>query len=472
VREFLLLGPFEAPVAVPGGKPKALLARLLLDAGRPVSTESLVESLWDDPPASAGKLLQAHVSALRKTLGPDAIATEGGGYALRDAGSDLARFEDMSGRAVEEKEPRHRAGLLREALKLWRGEPLAEFRREPFAAAAVARLEEVRLHALVRRIDAELELGLHEQLASELRGLVDREPLREQLRARLMLALYRSGRQADALDVYRDGRRLMVDRLGIEPGRELQGLERAILRQDPALDSARADERRGPIVCVGCAPLSLVGPLERELVLVELTGGGTLGDAARRLDALRGPGIRTAAFTSDDPAADAVRLATEQEAELLVVVSDPPVGAPCDVALVREPRPFEPNGPVLAPFGGGRDEWPALELAAWLARAHGLPLRLLGVEATAGRRDASRTLAAASLALQRFAGIAAEPVLGPLLDHGGSIVVASFERGHELLERSRVPVVLVRGGLRPSGLAPERSLTRFSWTAAPEPNRV
>jgi DNA-binding SARP family transcriptional activator len=463
VTDFLLLGPFEAPVELPGGKPRALLARLLLDPGRAVPATVLVDALWEDPPPSAPKVLQAHVSALRKALGTSAIETRGGGYALRGATSDLRRFEELTEQA-RDGSAAERAKLLREALALWRGEPLAEFPREPFAAAAAARLTELRLHALLRRIDAELELGRHEELVGELTGLVDAEPLREALRARLMTALYRSGRQADALGSYREGRRLMVDELGIEPGRELQELERSILRQDPALESTQGEERRGPVVCVGCAPLSLLEPLGRELLLVELTDD--LAAAAARLDRLRAPNVRTACFTSIDPAADAARLATEQEAELLVV-TEPLDGAPCDMAVLHEPAPFEPNGPILAPFGGGRDEWPALELAAWLARAHGLPLRLLGVEATDERRDASRTLAAASLALQRFAGVSAEPALGNVLEQQGAAIVASLERGRELPGRARIPVLLVQGGLRPSGLAPARSLTRFSWTAAP-----
>jgi DNA-binding SARP family transcriptional activator len=485
VNEFLLLGPFEASVAIPGGKPKALLARLLLDTGRVISADTLVESLWDDPPSSARKLLQAHVSALRKALGPEAIVTRGAGYVLGAATSDLSRFEELTERAAAERDAQQRAATLREALDLWRGEPLAEFRAEPFARSAADRLGELRLHALVHRMDAELELGLHERLASELQALVDEEPLREQLRARLMLALYRGGRQADALEVYRKGRRLMVDRLGLEPGPALQELERAILRQDTGLETAPSDERRGPVVCVGCAPLSLVGPLGREVVIVELTDLAGLPAAARRVDVLRSPDVRTTSFTSGDASADAIRLAGEQEADLLVVAEATPAllsGAPCDVALLHEPAAFEPDGPILAPFGGSRDEWPALELAAWLARAHTLPLRLLGVEATEGRRDASRMLAAASLALQRFAGVAAEPAIvaagpGGVLSQEGSAVVASLPRELDptrraLLDLSTVPVLLVHGGLRPSGLAPERSLTRFSWTAAPDSNRI
>jgi hypothetical protein len=150
----------------------------------------------------------------------------------------------------------------------------------------------------------------------------------------------------------------------------------------------------------------------------------------------------------------------------------------CDVALVPNAKvPFAPSGPVVVPFGGGREEWAALELAAWVARAHELPLRLLGTEAGPGRRDASRTLAAASLALQRFGAPAAEPVMVSagaegILAQAGSVIVAAIPAGrldptrNALLEQARVPVLLVRGGPRPSGLAPDQTLTRFSWSLA------
>ena len=484
--DFRLLGPFEASVPLPGGKPKALLARLLLERGRVVSIDALVEALWDGPPASASKILQGHVSALRKALGADAIETRAPGYVIRSGSSDLARFEELTERARTEADAERRARLLREALGLWRGEPLAEFRREPFAQTAAMRLTELRLEACIRRIEADLELGRHEQLVGELAALVEQEPLREPLRGLLMLALYRSGRQVDALASYRDGRRAMAEELGIEPGRELQALERAILQHDPRLDDepSRA-ERRGSVVCVGCAPVALARGLGRELLLVELAAdAASLPAAAARLERVQTgePGVRTACFTSADATADTIRLAVEQQAELLVVREAPPAllaGAPCDVALLAEPAPFEPQGSVLAPFGGGREEWPALEVAAWLARVHGLPLRLLGTEAAGGRRDASRMLAAASLSLQRFAGIATETAIVPpgpggVLSQEGAVVVASLPAGELdvtrrlLMELSPVPVLLVHGGLRPGGLAPDRTLTRFSWMAALE----
>ena len=236
-------------------------------------------------------------------------------------------------------------------------------------------------------------------------------------------------------------------------------------------------------MCVGCTPLGLVGSLDREVLLVKLAAdAASLAEVAAQLDRARSddPNVRTACFTSDDAVADVIRLVKEQEAELLVVDEASAAllaGAPCDVALLAEPVPFEPGGPVLVPFGGGTEEWPALELAAWIARSHRLGLRLLGVEASGGRRDASRMLAAASLSLQRFAGIAAEPAVvlpgaAGVLAQKGAIVVASLP-GSELdltrrglLENVDIPVLLVHGGLRPGGLAPERTLTRFSWSAA------
>jgi hypothetical protein len=310
-----------------------------------------------------------------------------------------------------------------------------------------------------------------------------------------MLALYRSGRQADALERYREGRRLLVEDLGIEPTPALQELERAILRHDPRLDEPRvaAEPRRGPVVGLGAELGELLAPLcadGRELLLVELAAGGDelaaltarLDDARRSL--ARDVAVRTACFTSTQPATDLARLAVEQSAELLVVraPTEPAVfdelaaATACDVALVaRADLPFNPSGAVVVPFGGAREEWAAVELGAWLARAHALPLRLLGTRAEGERRDASRTLASAALALQRFANTSAEPVLaspGPdgILAQEGAAIIASLPRGEPdatrlaLIERTRVPLLFVRGGVRPGGLAPDRTLTRFSWS--------
>jgi DNA-binding SARP family transcriptional activator len=490
---YRLLGPLEAvvdgrAVELPPGRPRALLARLLLVPGRVVPATVLVEALWGEAaPPSAPKVLQAHVSALRKVLGREAIETRPPGYALRvePGATDLDRFESLVERARDTRDVGRRIELLGEALALWRGEPLAEFIHEPFAAAASARLADLRFDATMLRLDAELERGEDERLVPELRSLVAAEPLREQPRGRLMIALYRSGRQADALATYREGRRLLVQELGIEPGPELQELERAILRHDPTL--GRVVPRRGPIVCAGELPLELVAPLaneSRELLLIELVAdAGELADAAARLRRRREQvTARAACFTSDDRAGDLARFAAEQGAELLLVGGGPEArlahATPCDVAFApRVDLAFVADGPIVVPFGGRREEWTALELAAWLGRAHGLPLRLVGSRGRAGGRDASRTLAAASLALQRFAGVAADPVLvepgaeGVLAVEGAVIVVSApgavlDDARTTLVERARVPVLLAHPGLRPAGLAPDRTLTRFSWSLA------
>jgi DNA-binding SARP family transcriptional activator len=510
VTDFCLLGPLEVseegrPVALPPGKPSALLARLLLDVNRVVPAETLVEALWGDlPPASSRKLLQAHVSQLRKALGRERIETHAPGYLLTaDPGEvDLSRFEELTESAYSAALPGRRAELLREALSLWRGPAVAEFRQEPFANAAGRRLAELRLAALERRVEAELELGEHARLVGELEEIVALEPLREPLRVSLMLALYRCGRQAEALERYREGRRVLVDELGIEPGPALQELERAILRHDPRLNEPipAGVPERGAVIGVGSQLGELLAPLcadGRELILVELaTSARELALLTARLDEARGALggralVRTACFTSARLAEDLARLANEQRAELLVVAAPfkPSVldelGATtfCDVALAAGPRgALDTRRPVLVPFGGGREEWAALELGAWLARGHGLSLRLLGTEAISGRRDASRTLASASLALQRFTRVAAESALvspGPegVLGQQGSAIVASLPPGEldmtrrELVNRARVPVLLVRSGLKPGGLAPDRTLTRFSWSLRDEAPR-
>jgi DNA-binding SARP family transcriptional activator/streptogramin lyase len=241
--EVSVLGPLEVRrggelVPVPGRKPRALLLALVLRANEPVSQDRLIEALWGDkPPPRAGPNLHVHVATLRKLLNGDpetAIETSGGGYRLRiDAGRiDARRFERL---VAEARGRDDAADRLRRALALWRGPALAEVADEPFAHTEARRLEESRLAALEERIDADLVLGRHRELVPELESLVAAHPLRERLAGQLMQALYAAGRQADALTVYRNLRRRLVDELGIEPSRELQALERAILKQDAAL---------------------------------------------------------------------------------------------------------------------------------------------------------------------------------------------------------------------------------------------
>jgi predicted ATPase/DNA-binding SARP family transcriptional activator len=246
--EFRLLGPLEVVaegrlVALDAPKPRALLAILLLRANEPVSRDLLIEELWaGGPPPSATKVLQTYVSQLRRVLGRSVIRTVSSAYELRadTASLDLRRFEQLM-RDARAAAPVEANGMLREALSLWRGQPLAEFAYESWAQAEIDRLAELRLDALQERIETDLALGASAELVGELELLVGQYPLRERLRAQLMLALYRSGRQADALAAYRDARRALVDALGIEPTPELRQLERRILDQDPALDVVAAE---------------------------------------------------------------------------------------------------------------------------------------------------------------------------------------------------------------------------------------
>jgi DNA-binding SARP family transcriptional activator len=251
--EFRVLGPVEVladgrPVSLPAAKPRALLAALLLSSNRVVSVDRLIDDLWGEaPPETATKALQGYVSQLRKALGADRLLTQPPGYSLRveEGELDLDRFE----RLVREGRELLGAGdskgaskRFAEALELWRGTPLVEF-SEPFARDAGARLEDERLAALEERIEADLALGRHARLIPELEELVAREPLRERPRAQLMLALYRSGRQADALELYRRTRETLSEELGIEPSLELQELERRMLQHDPTLERARTPVR-------------------------------------------------------------------------------------------------------------------------------------------------------------------------------------------------------------------------------------
>jgi DNA-binding SARP family transcriptional activator len=240
--EFRILGPLEvwdgsSALRLGGHKQRALLAMLLLDAGRVVSVDRLIDGLWGDhPPRTAPTSLQNFVSGLRKTVGDGLLLHREPGYVLRvePQGLDLERFR----RRVDEARrlpPADRATALREALDLWRGPPLADFAFDAFAQTEISRLEELRLTALEARFDAELEAGHDGDLVAELESLVRNEPHRERLRAQLMLALYRTGRQAEALEVYLDARRTLVEELGIDPGPELQRLYSSILRQEPSL---------------------------------------------------------------------------------------------------------------------------------------------------------------------------------------------------------------------------------------------
>jgi DNA-binding SARP family transcriptional activator len=525
--EFRVLGPLEVidngrPLPLGGAKQRSLLAILLLHANRVVPRDRLIDELWPDrPPLTAGKSVQIYVSRLRKQLGETVLRTRPPGYLLLVDRSefDLARFEQLV-RDAAGVDPGRAAQRLREALALWRGPPLADLAYEPFASTAVGRLEELRLVALEGRIDADLACGRHLELVGELEVLVVENPLRERLRCQLMLALYRSGRQAEALDAYRQAQQMLSRELGLEPGKDLKELERRIFQQDPALD-VHVDVPRSwlgsrphppqrtllvvPSAIDGLEPLlRLAEPLAaseppRELIIAAVVQAESLADAtatlAERRDELlaRGVAARVAAFSSATPGEDVVRLASQQDADVVLMEApwSPLEGeagvilerAPCDVALLvaagGSPRP----GPVLVPFGAARHDWAALELGAWMARATRAPLRIIGAASDRPKtgRDASRLLADASLIVQRTAGVVAEPLLASpgregiaaLAADAGLLVVPLSERWRqeglgrvraELASAPPTATVFVRRGARPGGLAPPETRTQFSWS--------
>jgi DNA-binding SARP family transcriptional activator len=504
--EFRILGPLEVvdggrTLTLGGPRQRALLALMLTRANRVVSRDELIDELWDgDAPDSARNALQYHVSRLRKALAPsDVLVTREPGYMIRVAPGelDLLEFERLRASA-RGAPPAEAARLLRRALELWRGSAQAE----------IAHLDELRIAALEQRIDADLESGRHADLVAELEPLVREHSLRERLRAQLMLALYRSGRQAEALEVYRQTRQALIEQLGIEPSPSLQELERAILRHDPALapDDAAAAPAHSAVMIVGDAEspldalLAIAEPLRRELIIVRfLDEAASLRAATAELaderQALRERGVtaRVAAYVAGDPGDEAARFAAEHNADLLLVDATSDLLAdgrpselfdvllehvPCDVGLLFS-KTAPNSGPVVTPFGGVEHDWAAIEIAARLAGALGTSLRLLGTEAdpALGRRDASRLLARASLLVQQVVGIVTEPMLVPAGSEGvldGSrdarlFVIGLSERWRRegigsvrlsVAEGATAPTLFVRG----SGRTPTETMTRFTWT--------
>jgi DNA-binding SARP family transcriptional activator len=529
--EFRILGTLEVwdegrRIPLTGPKQRALLALLLLHANEVVTGDRLIEELWGgDPAERTAASLRVNVSRLRRALPHDVLVTRSSGYTIRvDPDQlDLRRFERLvdEGRGLlADGRPADAAARLREALSLFRGPPLSDFGYESFAQAAIARLEEIRLAALELRIEADLTLGRDSELVGELQALTAEHPLRERLRGHLMTALYRTGRQTEALDVYQQARRALVEEFGVEPSPALQELGRAILRQDPALDASRAvpaaagEPAERSIIVAALdesqldALLAVAEPLVREppgaLILASIVReAAALGAASTWLDErraqieARGCVARAAAFTSSEPGEELARLASELDVDLLL--ADAPAAllvdgvpgeqlaamlahAPCDVALLVA-RESAREGAVLVPFGGAEHDWAAVELGAWLARAAGLPLQLAGAAAAPeqGKRDASRLLSHASLAVQRVLGVSAQPLLvAPgeegMLEAGGDagvLVVGLSERWHReglgparlrLARDAQAPTLLVRKGLRPGGLAPPATLTHFTWS--------
>jgi DNA-binding SARP family transcriptional activator len=521
VLEFRILGPLEVVgddggvIRLGGPKQRATLAILLLDANRVLPVERLADELYAGAaPVTAVTQVQRQISDLRKALPDPVIETRSPGYVLRVPREqlDLHRFERWTQEAAQlltRGEAQRSADLLRDALALWRGPPLADLAYESFARTVIERLEEIRLAALEQRIEADFALGRHRELVGELEQLSAAHPTRESIRALLMLALYRSGRQPEALDVYRQTREALMREFGIEPTPRLHELERAILTHDPALDLEGAGAGVRAVLAVAWHEgdldrlLTVADPLARaqgrELIVGRLLADGrALQATAAALNsscALLSASARTAAFTSTDPARDAVRLATAHDVELVLLglsredvdlppdVRDVLDASPADVAVLAGAVQIECGDGVFIPFGGGEHEWAALELGAWLAAAAGLPLRLVGTAADPrhDRRDASRLLADASIAVRRVVGVESEPLLAEAtedallaaVETATVVVVGIAPRWRRegiggirraLVAPGRPPVLLVHRGPRPGGLAPHASRTRFTWS--------
>jgi len=386
--EYRVLGPLEATVdgqALALGPPRhrALLVLLLAQANQVVPSTRLIDELWgEDPAPSAANILQGAVSQLRKALGKDAIETRGSGYVVRVEPDHLdvhhfERLAETGSASLTARRFEEAAEALTDALALWRGGALADLAGEDAVHQVAARLEELRLTVRERLLEAQLGRGRHADVLPDVQALAREHPLRERPHALLMLALYRCGRQAEALEHYRTTRARLVDELGIEPGPALQELEQQILRQDAALILAETGAGPEPVAgpdAVGPAEpasailvatldpaaldrLAALGePLAREparelLLVATVSRADGLADLSRQLEARRGQladqgaTVRAAAFTSVAPGADLARLAREQPVELALVdapddlLEDARVltlleQAPCDVGIV------------------------------------------------------------------------------------------------------------------------------------------
>jgi DNA-binding SARP family transcriptional activator len=530
--DFGILGPLEVrrdgvPIEVPGTRQRAVLAVLLLSANQVVSSERLLNDVWgEDLPSAGGTALRVRVSQLRRALGPegDLIATRSPGYVinLEPDQLDVHRFERLlreGEQALARDDGAAAVRALEDALALWRGPALADFPYEAFAQGPIRRLEELRMSAREQLIGARLALGDHQRLLAELQELVSEHPLRERLWGHLMLALYRNGRQAEALEAYRRARKTLAEEVGLEPGPELRALEHSILNQAPGLGDSTQEARSARVVMAlpgseeGVRTLAVVARSLARHIRAEVIVSAIVSDEQalagmmERLKEVRGQAgdggveVRSAAFTSDDPGTDITRLASDHDVALVLMEAPPGalggagLGEPlatvlqavaADVAVVAgADRGGRGDGPVVVPFAGHDHDWAALEAGAWLALALDAPLRLVGTRAapSAGRRDASRLLASASLALQRGAGVASDYVLADAgaagVLHAGAdaafLVTGLSDRWTKeglgearaaLARQAPCPVLFLRRGVSPGGLAPPEALTRFTWSRA------
>ena len=376
--EFRVLGPLEVcrsgqPVSLPGRASRRVLAALALRAGTWVSVDRLIDELWGErPPTRARNALQTHVWRLRGAFAagaPDAeqvIRSGSAGYRLEvdTEAVDAARFERLigdAGGALGRAEPVQGRALLIEALGLWRGPPLSELSLDGALAGELERLEELRLGAIEQRIDADLQLGAHHGLIGELRRLVAEYPLRERLHAQLMLALYRAGRQAEALEAYRSARTQLVEQLGIEPGPRLREVHQAVLAQDLALDAppAFATASALPVPSTSLfgreADLERLAALVADARLVTLIGPGGVGktrlaiEAARRLAAGFADGT---GFVALAPLADPRELAVRDRGRARRAPAGIRAARGDAAALSGRPAPAARAGQLRAPAGG------------------------------------------------------------------------------------------------------------------------
>ena len=387
--DYRILGPVEVSadgrvIEIGGPRLRRLLAILLLHANEPVPRAILVHDLWGDrPPAGAQGSLEVYISRLRKALGSPVLLTRPGAYCLQvdDGELDAHRFEQLVGQGRSElaaDKPEPAAASLRAALQLWRGPALGDLGGESFAQVEAGRLEELRLGATEDRIEADLALGRHAEVVGELEALVAVHPLRERLHGQLMLALYRGGRQAEALNAYRAARQILVRELGLEPGPALQRLEGAILRQEPALDPpetaappGRDPAPPGPALAGGAAR-----PRTRRtrLAAIVATGVGVL--VASLLIGFRGPAAGQATLagasglvavdTASDQLVHATKLAGAPGAVSggsgSVWVADPGGGRSRGWTPVPVPRStgsWSGAAPGASPAAPGRSGWRA-----------------------------------------------------------------------------------------------------------------